>query len=146
MKVILLEDVKKQGKKDDIIDVSDGYANNFLIKKGLAVPVTRTSKQKLDSQIETRKQNEEELIASCGKVKKDLEKITLSFKVNVGTGDKVFGNVSTKQISEELKKKKFNIDKKKIIFDHELNSLGSHDVKIELHKKVIANIKIVLEK
>lgn len=146
MKVILLEDVKKQGKRDDIINVSDGYANNFLIKKGLAVPVTKTSKEKLDSQIETRKQDEQELIASCEEIKKKLEKKNLTFKVNVGASDKVFGNVSTKQISEEIKKFGFTVDKKKILLDHELNTLGTHDIKIELHKKVITEIKVTLAK
>ncbi len=146
MKVILLQDVKKQGKKDQIIDVSDGYAKNFLIKNNLAVPATKTSKNILDKQIDTRNKNEEELIKECNKIKDQLEKITLNFKVKTGASDKVFGTISSKQISEELKNKNFDIDKKKIILNNHLDCLGIYNVKIELHKKVIAELKVNLIK
>ncbi len=146
MKVILLQDVKKQGKKDDIIEVSDGYAINFLIKKGLAVPQTKKSQSVLDKELLDRHLEEEEKVSEFNKIRKELEKKTLNFKVKTGAQDKVFGVVSTKQISEELKKMGYNIDKKCIVLDHNLDTLGTHEVKIELHKRVVFNLKVNLKK
>ena len=146
MKVILLQDVKKQGKKDDIINVSDGYANNFLIKNGLAVPYTEKSKSVLDKQIQKRNDDEDKLVASLNEIKKKLENKELRFKVKTGKEDQVFGTVSTKQISEELKKLGFDIDKKKIKTSTNLDVLGTHIVEIELHKKVKFEIKVILSK
>ena len=146
MKVILLQDVKKQGKKDDIINVSDGYANNFLIKNGLAVPYTETSKNVLDKQIQKRNDDEDKLVASLNEIKNKLENKELKFKVKTGKEDQVFGTISTKQISEELKKLGFDIDKKKIKTSTNLDVLGTHLVDIELHKKVKFEIKVILTK
>lgn len=146
MKVILLKDVKGQGKKDQIIDVKPGYAMNFLIKNGYGVAATETSVKRLDSEIENRKEKEKELIADCEKIKDKLSKIILNFKVKTGKGDRVFGSVSTKQIADELKKKNYDIDKKIINLKEPLSSLGFHDVEINLHKKVTAILKVQLVK
>ena len=146
MKVILLQDVKKQGKKDQIIDVSDGYANNFLIKKGLAIPATETSKQRLAKELGEKKALEEAEIERCKELAKVIENMNISIKVKTGEQDKVFGTVSSKQICEELKKQNINIDKKKIILDHSLDTVGTHNVSIELHKKVKAGLKVTLKK
>ncbi len=146
MKVILLKDVKQKGRKDDIIEVSDGYANNFLIKNNLAVMYSKRSKEILDIKIDNQIKNENELIKECEKIKKDLNKITLKFKVKTGLNDKVFGNISTKQISEELKKNGFNIDKKIIDNNVVLNCLGVYEVNIFLHKLVVGKVKVLLEK
>ena len=146
MKVILLQDVKKQGKKDQIINVSDGYAQNYLIKNGLAVQATETSKKKLAKELDIKKQAEDANIEECEKIKEQLSKMEIAIKVKTGEQDKVFGTVSSKQIYEELKKKNINIDKKKIKLDHPIDTLGTHLVKIELHKKVEGEIKITLKK
>ena len=79
-------------------------------------------------------------------LKNELEKKTLTFKVKTGKNDQVFGTISTKQIASALEQKGIKVDKKKIILDHQLSSLGFHDIKIELHKKVTANLKIELKK
>lgn len=142
MKVILLQDVKKQGKKDEIIDVSEGYANNFLIKNGLALPANEGNKKQLNKQLEQRRQDEEALVLSCKELAKRLEKVTLEFFVKSGSDGRIFGNVSSKQICDELKKIGYNIDKKKIMLDLPIDSLGVHKVKIELHRKVITEIKV----
>lgn len=142
MKVILLKDVKKQGKKDDILEVSDGYAENFLIKNGLAIKYTDGSKKRLQNEIEERKLEEELLVKECLNIKDKLEKTTIIFNVKVGKNGKIFGTISSKQIAEELSKKGFNIDKKAIEINNSIDSLGIHVVNIKLHKKVNAKLNV----
>lgn len=146
MKVILLKDVKNQGKKDDIIDVSDGYATNYLIKNKLAVMYTKISKNVLDNEIKERNDLEEKLVSELNLIKDKLDNIEIKFKVSTGELDKVFGSISSKQIHEELKKMGYNIDKKCIKILTPLDTLGVHDVNIELHKKVKFRIKVILVK
>lgn len=145
MKVILLTDVKKQGKKDQVIDVSDGYANNFLISKGLAVPYNTQNKNKLERDLKSRSDAEDALVAECEELKKQLASVTIKFKAKTGKDGKMFGSISSKQISDELKKLGYDIDKKKITCNHVIDSLGVHVVDVNLHKKVIANINVHVE-
>lgn len=145
MKVIFLKDLKGQGKKGEIKEVKDGYGT-FLIKNNIA-NIANESNLKHYNTLKSKQELEENLfIKYCEKLKEQLEKLSINIKVKVGSQDKVFGSVSTKQISTELKKLNFNIDKNKIKVDYPLSSLGTHIVNIELHKKVIANVKINLVK
>lgn len=143
MKVIFIKDLKKQGKKNDIKEVSDGYATNFLIKNGYAVKYTKTSSEILNKDIEKKQKQDEKDIEEANKIKEKLSKITLKFTVKSNNG-KVFGSISTKQIQEELLKHKINIDKKKIKTKESLSTLGTHIVIINLHKKVEAELKVQL--
>ena len=145
MRVILLKDVKKQGKKDDIIEVKDGYGT-YLINNKLAVLETKGSSKVLNKQKEEAALEESLLLKECEDIKEKLEKMTLNFKVNTGKNGQVFGQISTKQISDELKKKGFDIDKRKIKLDVPINTLGTTNVKVILHKKVDAILKIHLRK
>ena len=144
MKVILLKDVKKQGKKDEIIEVSDGYANNFLIKNGLAIKLTEGSKNKLSFEIEKRKDEDDKKVEELTKLKKELEGKKISFTVKSGESGKIFGTISSKQISDELKKMGYNIDKKVIEIDHIIDTLGTHKVKLNVHKRVSIELTIVV--
>lgn len=144
MNIILTKDVKKQGKKGDILTVKDGYGK-FLIQNGSAVLKTETSKNILDKENKERELNEKKLIEECNELKKELEKLTLVFKVKTGKDDRVFGSISSKQIIESLKEKGYNISKKQVNMES-INSLGFHNVEIVLHKKVSAEIKVKLEK
>ena len=146
MKVILLKDVKGKGKKDAILDVSDGYANNFLIKNGLAVPYTKRSKEILDQEIDVREKNEQKLIDELNEIKNKLNDKAIEFKVKVGKEDKVFGTVSSKQISDKLKEMGYKIDKKCIKINDAISTLGITNVEVELHKKVKFNLKVSLVK
>lgn len=145
MKVIFLKDVKGQGKKDEIKEVKDGYAMNFLIKKGYAEPANTSNLKNLSIKKETRKLEESLLIKDMESLKKELEKITLKFTVKTGEQDKMFGQISVKQIKEELNKNGYSIDKTKIKIDHPIMSLGMHNVDIELHKEVIASVKVQVQ-
>ena len=143
MKVIFIKDLKKQGKVNEIKEVSDGYAVNFLIKNGYAVKYTKTSSNILNEDIKRKERQEEEAIKNANQIKEKLEKVSLEFAVSSIQG-KVFGSVSTKQISESLLKKGINVDKKMISSSSALSSLGTHLVDVQLHKKVKAELRVVL--
>lgn len=146
MKVIFIKDLKGQGKKGDIKEVKPGYGENFLIKNGYAVLASSSNMKHLNTENQKKAKQEEQLIKECDKIKGELEKKTLKFTVKTGASDKVFGSITPKQIVTELKKLGYDIDKKKIMDKTPLTSLGYHDVNIELHKKVIAKIKVQVVK
>lgn len=144
MKVIFIKDLKKQGKVNEIKEVSDGYATNFLIKNGYAVKYTKTSSDILSKDLKNIELKEKEDIKKANDIKKKLNNITLEFVVKSNNG-KVFGSISSKQICEELKNKyDIDISKKCIKIDNAISELGCHDVVVNLHKKVSANVKVML--
>lgn len=146
MKIIFIKDLKNQGKKGELQEVADGYAMNFLIKNNYAIKATESNLKILErekiKEIELEKKNYE----IARDLKKDLENISLIFKVKTGNNDKVFGSVSGKQIKDELDKLKFQIDKKQIAPTQHLNILGDHFVEINLYKEIKAKIKVRLIK
>ena len=146
MKVILLADVKKLGKKDQTIEVSDGYAVNFLFPRKLAVQVTKKSVEVLENQQEERRENDAKLKASAQELAKQLDGITLEFKVKTGREGKLFGAISLKQVAEELNKQfGIDIDKRKFLDKGPLDVLGYHHLGVELYKGVVGKVHVHLE-
>ena len=145
MKVIFIRDLKNQGKKNEIKEVKDGYATNYLIKNGYAVKYTKGSMDRLGSDIQSEKELNEKNIKEANILKEKLEKEVLTFNVSNGKNDKVFGSISSKQIVESLNSLGYKIDKKKIIIDNPLNTLGGHSVRIELYKNIYANLCVNLK-
>ena len=143
MKVILLKDVKKLGKKDQVVEVSDGYAANYLIPNRLAVQATKKSNEILENQQEEARQQFLANQNAAIDVAKTLESLTLEFKLRVGSNGKCFGNVSLKQIEEVLLAKyQITIDKRKFVDKGPLDSLGIYKLRIELYKGVIGEVKV----
>lgn len=143
MEVILLCDVKKVGKKNQKVNVSDGYANNYLIKNKLAVPVSKKSIEILENQKENARIAEENAKKEAELLKEKLKDVTLEFTAKVGENGKLFGTISLKQVEEELEKQfSYKIDKRKFIDKGNLDSLGFYKLRIELYKGVIAEIKV----
>ena len=143
MKVILLNDVPKVGKKGEIKEVADGYARNFLIARGLAVMESNSSKKILDAQNKEAAEIDAQKRVEANELKNVLANKTLEFKVKANNG-KVSGSVSGKQIEEALKKQNIIIDKRKIKDSSPLNELGTYDIKVELYKDIIGIIKVKL--
>ena len=146
MKVILSADVKGQGRKGDIINVSDGYANNFLLKNKLAVPAN-AGNLNINAQEKAAEQKriKEETEAAKDLAKK-LEGVTVSLFVKVGENGKTFGSVSPKEISEELARMGYNIDKKKIELDTPIKTEGQFKVNARLYKGVVGVINLTVSK
>lgn len=145
MKIIFIKDVKNQGKKDEIKEVKPGFAE-FLIKSGSAVLYTNRSAEVLKREQNVRAEEEDHKVKDAKSLKDKLEKLNLAFKVTTGEKDKVFGHVSSKQISEELKNKGYDIDKKKIEIAYPLNMLGKYTVKVLIYKGVTAELGVELKK
>ena len=145
MKVIFLKDLKKQGKKNEIKEVSDGYAVNYLIKNGYAVKYTKSSSDRLGDEMVKNKLTEEENTRNAEKIRTKIEKETLVFNVKTGKDGKSFDHVSTKHIAKKLLEEYgIKIDKRKFINAYPVGALGTTKIKIELYKGVIATINVHL--
>lgn len=143
MEVIMLADVKGVGKKNQTVKVSDGYANNFLLPRRLAVPSSKKSQEILENQKENARLLDEQNREAAKKLAEQLKNITVEFKNKVGKDGRLFGSVSLKQVEEELASRhNIKIDKRKFIDKGNLDSLGFYKLKIELYKGVIGEITV----
>ncbi|MDQ2085117.1 50S ribosomal protein L9 [Herbivorax sp. ANBcel31] len=146
MKVILKEDVKGLGKKEDMVNPNDGYARNFLIPRGLAVEATskNMNDMKIKKQAEKNKKNRD--FADAKELCKKLESITVNFKVKAGDNGKLFGSITSKDVSEQLKKKhKIKIDKKKINFSEVIKAVGTYQGEVKVYPGVSGKISVKVE-
>jgi len=143
MKVVFLKDVKGSGKKGEVKNVSDGYATNFLIKKGLAVQATDGNLKTLEVQKEKAVQRVADDLAVAQELKKKIEKCVVKITSKAGDGGRLFGSITTKQIAEEIKKQ-FNlvVDKRKIDPHEGVRVLGKTDVRVKLHHEVTAQFVV----
>ena len=146
MKVIFIKDLKKQGRVNDIKEVSDGYATNYLIKNGYAIKYTKGSNERLQNELDIKAREEEKEIEKANKVKEKLDSVCLTFKVKCSNDGKVFGSISSKQISDKLNELGYSIDKRDIKLNETLNTLGIYNVEVVIYKKVKGNIKVELKK
>lgn len=143
MKVILKDNIKGVGKKNEVINASDGYARNFLFPKNLAVEATPENMQKLNSQNQAKQYRKDQEKEQAQEIAKKLESITVEIKVQAGENGKIFGSVSSKEVSESLEKQyKIVIDKKKIEIKEPIKVLGARTVDARLFEGVIGKIKI----
>lgn len=143
MKVILKDNIKGVGKKNEVINASDGYARNFLFPKNLAVEATPENMQKLNSQNQAKQYRKDVEKEQAQAIAKKLETITIEVKVQAGENGKIFGSVSSKEIAEVLEKK-YNIviDKKKIDIKEPIKVLGKRVVEAKLFEGVIGKINV----
>lgn len=145
MKVILLADVKGQGKKGQLVEVSDGYARNFLIPKGVAKEATRTALNDLEGQVGAAKFHKEQEIAAAEETAKKLEgkKVTLSAKA--GDNGKLFGSITASAVADAIKMQlHVVIDKRKLVMD-DIKTVGETEVEIKVYANISAKIKVFVE-
>jgi large subunit ribosomal protein L9 len=143
MKVIFLKDVKGKGKKGEVKNVADGYAQNFLIKQGLAVEANQAAVSSLSAQKKKEEKLATEELEEAKKLKVELEEITVELTAKSGEGGRLFGSITTKQVSEELQKK-FNlkIDKRKMELNDAIRTLGFTKIPVKLHTEVTATLNV----
>ena len=143
MKVILKADIKGVGKKNEVINASDGYARNFLFPKNLAVEANTENMSKLKAKQDSVKYQKDKEKEEAINIKEKLSKILVKIKVKTGENGKIFGGVSSKDVAQELSKNYgIEIDKKKIDLKETIKTLGVHNVEIKLFEGVVGNLKI----
>ena len=145
MKVILKQDIKGVGKKDEVINAADGYARNFLFPKNLAVPADTGNMNNLKAKSESNAFRKGEELKEAKEIAEKLKKITLKLKVKAGENGKLFGGVTSKEISEALKKEyKIDIDKKKIVLKDAIKQAGTTRVEIKLYEGVVSSVLVMV--
>lgn len=142
MKVIFLKDVKGQGKKGEIKEVSEGYARNFLMPRGLVALANDSNVKQVSNQkaAELRKKDKEKQDAET--LAQKIEALTIELKAKAGEGGRLFGSITNSKIAEELEARKIKIDKRKIIMDEPIRTLGVTVIHIKLHPEVKADLKV----
>ncbi len=142
MKVILKQDVKGSGKKGDILDVSDGYAKNFLLKKGLAEQASSVAVNSLKLQKEAEERRRAEEIKAIRDLAQKMDKSKVSVSIKCGENGKVFGSVTSKEIAGKLADLGYDVDKKKIVLKEPIKTVGEYTVEVRLMEKVSAKIYV----
>lgn len=141
MKVIFIKDVKGSGKAGEIKEVKQGYAENFLLPKGFAVEVTKESLGELEGRKSAKNHREELQLSAARELADKIEKLYLSMKVKVGANGKLFGSITSKEISDELSSLGITVDKRNILCEP-IKAVGEHKIKVKLHPEVITAINV----
>lgn len=143
MKVILKKDVKGLGKKEQMVEVSDGYAKNFLLPKGVAVLANATNVNIMQTKKEAEKRRKEKEIENANKLAEQIKNMTLEIKAKSGGAGRLFGSITSKDIVDKLKKDfNIDIDKRKLNLHDSIKTLGEHDIEIKLYANINAKLKV----
>lgn len=146
MIVILIKDVKGVGKAGEVVKVSDGYARNLLLPRGMATEATEGNVRNLEKQKAISAAKKEEELAEARKQADDLEKIKVRVITKSGEGGKLFGSITTKDIAEALEEQhKISVDKRKIVLDSPIKHTGEFEIDVKLYKEVTAKLKVSVE-
>ena len=146
MKVILKQDVKGLGKKEQMVEASDGYARNFLFPRGLAVEASATNVNIMKTKKEAEANKKEKEIAQAKELAKKIKDITLTLKVKAGDNGKLFGSITSKDIAEAMKtQQKLEIDKKKLVMPDSLKSVGTFEVEVKLYPEISSKFTVKIE-
>ncbi|QNU67094.1 50S ribosomal protein L9 [Ruminiclostridium herbifermentans] len=146
MKVILKQDVKGLGKKEQMVEASDGYARNFLFPRGLAVEASAANLNIMKTKKEAEAQKKEREIAQAKEMANKIKDITLTLKVKAGDNGKLFGSITSKDIAEAMKtQQKLEIDKKKIVMPDSLKSVGTFEVEVKLYPEISSKFTVKIE-
>ncbi|NLN40752.1 MAG: 50S ribosomal protein L9 [Clostridiales bacterium] len=146
MKVILLKDVKGTGVKGDVVNISDGYARNFLFPKGLAVEATKSNLNELKNKERAQQKRIEQEKQEARELAKKISDITLVIKAKSGENGKLFGSVTNKEIAQELKKQhNITIDRKKIVLNEPIKQLGQMDLEVKLYPEISGKLTVKVE-
>lgn len=145
MKVILKQDVHNLGKKNEMVNANDGYAKNFLIPKGLAMEANASAVNEMQMRQNAEKSKKENELNSAKKLQDRIKGVSLTFISKSGDNGKLFGSITSKDISEKLKKTyKVTVDKRKIIMPEAIKSVGTHEIEIKLHAGVSSILKVIV--
>ena len=143
MKIILLKDEKKLGKKGDIINASDGYARNYILPQGIGVEATPANINDLKLQKANEKKVADEKLKEAQELAAKLSEITVNTTIKTGAGGRAFGSISSKEIAEECKNQHgITLDKKKIVLDDAIKAPGTYNVQIKIHPQVTGTLSV----
>jgi large subunit ribosomal protein L9 len=145
MEIILREDVEKIGVRGAVVKVADGYARNYLLPKRLAVPATESNKKIVEQEREAHLRREAKLQTEAEGLGQLLSNVVLSFKRRVGENDQLFGSVTAKDIADALEAQKYHIERRRVLLEEPIHTLGDHTVNVRLHREVTTPIKVVVE-
>lgn len=142
MKIILREDIEKLGKMGDVVNVKDGYARNFLLPKGLAYIATEGAIKRIEAEKRRAEKRSEKERQLAEEIAAQIADVQLTIPMKVGEEGKLYGSVSQQMIANELQARGFNVDKRQIIIEEPIKTLGIFDVKVKLHSEVIPTLKV----
>ena len=145
MKVILLKDVKGQGKKGEVVDVNEGYARNFLVKKGLAEVATASKLNDLSQKKAAADYHKAEEVKATKALAEELKGKTFTVKIKAGQGGKVFGSVTGANIADSLQAAGYSVDKKKVVLAHPIKNVGTYEVDLKLMEGISSKINVTVE-
>lgn len=146
MEVILRQDVEKLGTTGQVVKVAPGYARNFLVPRGLAVPATEANKKIVEQQRQAYLRKEAKLAADAQELAKLMANVSINISQKAGENDQLFGSVTAQDIADQLDKQGYKIDRKKVALDHPIRTIGEHKVVVKLHREVSIEIPVSVSK